>query len=186
MRHDPRTASTIELQLARLVRGLEAVRRIRPSGTVMDRAVYVLLDRLSGGPRPAAQLGSELHLDQSTVSRQLASLTRLGLARRAPDPDGGRAGVIELTDLGRQAWQDERTSRADRIGQVLHDWDEPDRRDLARLITRLNDSIDARIHAIARGEPPTASHARPLREQVDVATDRSRRRNDGSSGAATG
>jgi DNA-binding MarR family transcriptional regulator len=150
MRHDTRIAQTIELQLARLVRGLEAVRRARSSGAVMDRAVYVLLDRLSAGPRSAAQLGAELHLDQSTVSRQLGALERQGLARRAPDPGGGRAGLVELTDDGRRARDAERASRADRIDKVLHDWDERDRRDLARLITRLNDSIDSRIAAISQ------------------------------------
>jgi DNA-binding MarR family transcriptional regulator len=149
MRHGARTAQTIELQLARLARGLEAVRRARPGGTVMDRAVYVLLDRLSAGPRSAAQLGAELHLDQSTVSRQLAALVRQGLAQRAPDPSGGRADLVELTAAGRQAREDERTSRADRIGKVLEGWGENDRRDLARLITKLNDSIDERMAALA-------------------------------------
>jgi DNA-binding MarR family transcriptional regulator len=148
MRHDARTAQTIELQLARLVRGLEAVRRGRRTGAAMDRSVYVLLDRLSAGPRSAAQLGAELHLDQSTVSRQLAALVHQGLARRAADPRGGRAVLIELTEEGRRARDDERTSRADRIDKVLHDWDERDRGELARLVTRLNDSIDARIAAI--------------------------------------
>jgi DNA-binding MarR family transcriptional regulator len=119
----------------------------------MDRAVYVLLDRLSDGPRSAAHLGAELHLDQSTVSRQLAALVRQGLARRARDPGGGRAGVIELTDDGRRAHVAERASRADRIERVLHAWDERDRRDLARLVTRLNDSIDSRIDAIEHGDP---------------------------------
>lgn len=155
MRHDPRTAQTVELQLARLVRGLEAVRRIRERGTSMDRAVYVLLDRLAAGPRSASELQSDLHLEQSTISRQLAALERRRLARRVTDPGGGRAGRIALTESGRKALDAERTSRAERIDAVLHDWDEQDRRLLARLVTRLNDSIDERLaslETIRRGE----------------------------------
>jgi DNA-binding MarR family transcriptional regulator len=148
MRHDPRTAQALELQLARLVRKLEAVRRSRARETAMDRAVYVLLDRLAAGPRSAAELQSDLHLDQSTISRQLAGLERRGLAQRVAGPSGGRAGRIALTDEGRQSLDAERASRAERIGALLHDWDEQDRRDLARLVTRLNDSIDERIASL--------------------------------------
>jgi DNA-binding MarR family transcriptional regulator len=155
MRHDPRTAQTIELQLARLVRGLEAVRRSRARTAAMDRAVYVLLDRLAAGPRSASELQADLHLDQSTISRQLAGLERRQLARRVADPSGGRAGRIALTEEGVRALDAERTTRAERIGAVLHDWDEQDRRQLARLITRLNDSIDERIAALAAGGDAT-------------------------------
>jgi DNA-binding MarR family transcriptional regulator len=157
MRHDPRTAQIIELQLARLVRGLEAVRRGRARVAAMDRAVYVLLDRLAAGPRSASELQADLHLEQSTISRQIAALERRGLAGRVAHPGGGRAGRIALTEDGQQALDAERASRADRIDAVLHDWDEQDRRQLARLITRLNDSIDGRIAALAASPPHRGS-----------------------------
>jgi DNA-binding MarR family transcriptional regulator len=81
-------------------------------------------------------------------------VARQGLTRRAPDPAGGRSGVIELTERGRAALAAERASRAERVATLLHDWDEQERNTLARLIGRLNDGIDARITALA--EQPSA------------------------------
>ncbi len=52
----------------------------------MDRAVYVLLDRLDDGARSAAQLVTDLHLDESTISRQLAAASRQGLVDGSPIP----------------------------------------------------------------------------------------------------
>ncbi len=43
---------------------------------------------------------------------------------------------------------DERSSRADRVRTLLAEWSAADRRELARLITKLNDSIDQRIDAL--------------------------------------
>ena len=145
-----RTAQTLELQLARLVRGLEATRRTRSGSAAMDRAVYVLLDRLDDGPRSAAQLVTDLHLEQSTISRQLAAASRQGLVDRAADPEGGRAGLIALTERGRSALAEERTSRAERVRTLLAEWSETDRGELARLITKLNESIDQRIEVLTR------------------------------------
>jgi len=143
-----RIERTLELQLARLVRGLEATRRTRSGSAAMDRAVYVLLDRLDDGARSAAQLVTDLHLDQSTISRQLAAASRQGLVDRVADPAGGRAGLIALTVRGRNALAEERSSRADRVRTLLAEWRAADRRELARLITKLNDSIDQRIDAL--------------------------------------
>jgi len=147
------TERTIELQLARLVRGLEAVRQSPGRRAAMDRAVYLLLERLADGPRPAGQLAAELHLDQSTVSRQLAALERQGLSRRVLDPAGGRAAVIELSPEGERVLDLERAARADRVTQLLRRWNDRDRRELARLLARLNDAIDERMSAGGQRSP---------------------------------
>ena len=96
---------TIERELARLVRGLEAARQPERGGAgpAMDRAAYLLLDLLATRPRTASELASELHLDQSTVTRQVAALIARNLVHRTPDPDGGRAAVVKLTREGAPA-----------------------------------------------------------------------------------
>ena len=50
-----------------IVRGLEAVRQSPGRHAAMDRAVYLLLDRVADGARSARQLAADLHLEQSTV-----------------------------------------------------------------------------------------------------------------------
>jgi DNA-binding MarR family transcriptional regulator len=139
---------TIERELARLVRTLEAAAR-RPGGSdrgpAMDRAAYLLLDRIATRSRSVAELAAELHLDQSTVTRQVATLEARELARRAPDPDGGRAAVLDITREGRRQLAAERTSRTQRVNRTLNGWNDRDRRELARLLTKLNDSLDDRL-----------------------------------------
>ena len=107
------TDQTIERELARLVRALEAVRQPpRPDGgPAMDRATYLLLDRLAAQPQSVGGLASGLHLDPSTVTRQVAVLLDGRLARRAQDPEGGRAAVIELTAEGKRRLGAERACK---------------------------------------------------------------------------
>ena len=47
------------------------------------------------GPLRASDLVIRLGLDKSTVSRQVTSLVELGLVDRAPDPEDGRAQVLQ-------------------------------------------------------------------------------------------
>ena len=115
----------------------------------MDRAAYLLLDNLADHPRSVRALADELHLDHSTVTRQVAALLDRDVARRVADPAGGRAAVLELTHQGRRQLSAERTSRAERVGITLRSWSDTDRDDLARLLVQLNSSIDARLRSPA-------------------------------------
>jgi DNA-binding MarR family transcriptional regulator len=111
----------------------------------MDRAAYLLLDNLAERPRSVRSLADDLHLDHSTVTRQVAALLDRDLAQRVADPEGGRATVLELTRHGRRQLSTERTSRAERVGITLRSWSDRDRNDLARLLVQLNSSIDDRL-----------------------------------------
>lgn len=143
---------TIERELSRLHRSLEAVRR--PAATerfpTMDRAAYVILDVLRAGPRAVGALADELHLDQSTVVRQVAALERKGLVERSADPAGGRAALVTLTPDGEEQLAEVRAGRAERVGSLLAPWPAHDRTELARLLVELNAALDRRLR-----EPPT-------------------------------
>ncbi|ANS79579.1 Transcriptional regulator, MarR family [Serinicoccus hydrothermalis] len=82
-------------------------------------------------------------LDPSTMSRRLASLEERGLIQRHPDPDDRRAQVLGLTAQGRETLSAERARRVTLITDTLSDWPEHERDQLAALLGRLADSIDA-------------------------------------------
>lgn len=136
--------STIETQVALLMRLGEATRRstdLRPH-RALDRAAYVLLRHLQAhGPLNVTTLADQLNLDGSTVTRQVTALQKAGLAERAADPRDGRGTVIEATDLGLQ--QVDAVARARRVlyDQILHDWNDQDRRELAQTLEHFNLSV---------------------------------------------
>lgn len=110
----------------------------------LSRADFIVLVRLAGRECTRSRdLAHAEGLDPSTMSRRLASLVERGLIRRSPDPADGRAHVLALTAEGERAVQAERSRRVDLITETLADWPEQDQDDLARLLARLADSIEA-------------------------------------------
>jgi DNA-binding MarR family transcriptional regulator len=110
-------------------------RQVHPQ---LDPAAYPLVVLLATrGPLRLTELGAALELDKSTVSRQVDSIVRLGLAERSPDPSDARARLIRLTTDGR--------ARAGRLQEEqlgnwrasLATWPEADVRQLTALLHRL-------------------------------------------------
>jgi DNA-binding MarR family transcriptional regulator len=137
---DPITA--IELQLLRLVRHLETLGRKSSLYVRVDRAGYLALrtlDRL--GPVHTNALSEALHLDASTVTRQVAALAASGLVERRPNPSDGRSSMLSLTGEGRRTMRQVERERQRMLREMLCDWDEGERSDTARILTKLNDSL---------------------------------------------
>jgi DNA-binding MarR family transcriptional regulator len=137
---DPIT--TIELQLLRLVRHLETLGRKSSLYVSVDRAGYLALrtlDRL--GPVHTNALSEALHLDASTVTRQVAALAAGGLVERRPNPSDGRSSMLSLTGEGRRTMHQVERERQRMLREMLSDWDEGERSDTARILTKLNDSL---------------------------------------------
>ena len=112
-----------------------------------DFAVLIRLPRTrergaEEGVRPRDLARTE-GLDPSTMSRRLASLTARGLIHRAPDPSDGRAQVLSLTEEGHRAVTQERARRVTLVTDALTGWDQEDSEELARLLGRLTDTLEA-------------------------------------------
>ncbi|WP_127940829.1 MarR family transcriptional regulator [Nonomuraea polychroma] len=72
-----------------------------PAEQRLERSSYILLRRLEAdGPMSIGQLAQAFALDASTVNRQAAVLLRGGLAERIPDPEGGMARKLRVTEEG--------------------------------------------------------------------------------------
>ena len=80
--------------------------------------------------------------DTSTMSRRVAHLCDEGLMERHPDPDDGRAQLLSLSNVGRQRLAEERSLRVRLITESLGEWTPDDKSELARLLSRLNDSLE--------------------------------------------
>lgn len=104
---------------------------------------FSVLVSLSRQPRRGSDLACLMGLDQSTVSRRIATLCERDLVERVPDPDDGRAQLLRITDAGMTVVEAERARRVRSITDALGDWSEEDRMDLIRIISHLNTTLEA-------------------------------------------
>ncbi|WP_369267853.1 MarR family winged helix-turn-helix transcriptional regulator, partial [Streptomyces harbinensis] len=133
----------LQRELLLLSRYEMAARQRETDGT-LERSAHLLLTRLAAqGPMTIAELAQAFALDTSTINRQTAALLRDGLARRVPDPDGGLARRLQMTEEGARRLADRDRRSREGLGRVLADWEPADVRALEDLLTRLNRSIEA-------------------------------------------
>jgi DNA-binding MarR family transcriptional regulator len=143
-------------------------RRVLPEVGRLEKTAFHLLGQLvrEGPLRPSA-VAHLIRLDLSTVSRHLAALEGAGLVARDPDPADGRACLLRATEHGEVILDRLRAARRERIQAALADWSTDDRRQLVRLLGRLNVSLFG-------GEDPAGS-AGPAASQPDTRSDSSNR-----------
>ena len=148
MTADESVIQTIETEVALLLRRAEATRRSSPEAEhrALDRAAYVILRQLeASGDTNVGALASQLGLDGSTVTRQVAAMERDGLVERQRDPSDGRGTVIVATTHGLSRLRAVRRARAELYERVLGEWSTEDRRTLARMLHRLNESLNLHL-----------------------------------------
>ncbi len=129
----------VELELLKLVRHLETFGRKSSLYREVDRAGYLALRTVDTlGPSCINGLARELHLDSSTVTRQVSVLESGGLVTRQVDPNDGRSWLIGLTPRGRKAMRAIERGRHEAIDSMLGGWPSEEVHDLARLMAKLN------------------------------------------------
>jgi DNA-binding MarR family transcriptional regulator len=134
----------IEREIGDLARVLEAMQRHR--SYPLERAQYLLLRVLeTHGPTPTATLAGLLLLDDSTVTRQIASMEEAGLVARQPNPNDRRSSLIQATRQGLTVMRKMRRMRLDRIDRLVADWTVSERDKLATLLQKLNGALKRSI-----------------------------------------
>jgi DNA-binding MarR family transcriptional regulator len=131
-------ASDLRLVLGQLVRRLRVEHRFPLShGAVLGR-----LDR--DGPQSTSDLAVAERVRPQSMAQTLADLEADGLIARRPDPDDGRRVLIELSDSGRQALQQDRRHRegwlARSIDEELSDEEQEVLAQAVELLQRLSQS----------------------------------------------
>ncbi|MEV8513365.1 MarR family transcriptional regulator [Dactylosporangium sp. NPDC051484] len=133
-------------QFIRLSERLFATLKWNEAGRGLERPAFVLLSRISvDGPFRPSVLATDVSLDLSTVSRQVAALEHAGLVRRLQDPSDKRASLVEVTDLGREVFAENRDRWLAIWEELLAGWTPQQRQLFAALFTRLNESLAERL-----------------------------------------
>ena len=133
----------IEQQMTMLLRRVQSIHISTSSGEMdLDRSAYGILCQLADkGHQRLGALATAFGLDPSTITRQVQALERAGLVSRRSDDEDRRASILDLTEEGRTVLEHTRSYRRARLQQILDDWPGADRAELARLLTKFNDSI---------------------------------------------
>ena len=133
----------IEYAVAELVRRLTATRPHNREVATLDRSAYLILHEVLHTPEPVTiqALARRLHVDVSTMSRQIAAMKRKGLVTRMPASDNSRTHGVCATPDGYTAFDAMRAARQTVYREILRDWSGADQAQLARVLQRLNHSI---------------------------------------------
>lgn len=103
----------------------------------LERALLPLLVRIDRrGPIGVVELAEVVGRDYTTVSRQVARLDELGLVVRRVGARDKRVREAEVTELGREMADAIDRMREELVGELMTDWTNAERRDLARLLKR--------------------------------------------------
>jgi DNA-binding MarR family transcriptional regulator len=114
------------------------------AGVKLDRASYGVLARLGTlAPIRLSDLAQELGVDVSTVSRQVQALEQKGLVAREPDPDDGRAVLLQLTRKGKAVRAKMQAAWQETIAGLLGDWKPADISVFATLLDRFASNLEA-------------------------------------------
>jgi DNA-binding MarR family transcriptional regulator len=145
------------MELLTLVRNLETLGRRSDLYRQVDRAGYLALrtlDRL--GPVSTNVLADALHLDASTITRQVTALVASGLVERRPNPADRRSSDLAVTGHGLAVMAEVGTEREQVLSELFSGWTDHERRNLGRSLTKLNRSLLERMTVPAPGElaPP--------------------------------
>ena len=138
---DVDTLADVRESLAKLQR-LLASRRVWSAAAVaadvpLSQQLIQLLAVLEDGePRSLADLARATSLDAAAVSRQVPLLEEQGYARRRPSPSHGRVVLVEATPEGKRVASRVRRIRARQLDEALASWDDDDKAELSRLLTR--------------------------------------------------
>lgn len=134
------SVDVIEREIGQFARVLEAMQRRR--NYPLDRAQYLLLRVLeTRGPTSTSALADLLLLDDSTVTRQIATMEEANLVARQPNPNDKRSSLIHATKHGLGVARKMRNMRLTRIAHLVGNWTDNERDMLAHLLEKLNGAL---------------------------------------------
>lgn len=108
---------------------------IKASDVELDRALFPLLVQISRyGPVGVVELADRVGRDYTTVSRQVAKLEEIGLARRQKNAKDKRINEAAITQTGRAMTDKIDAAREKIYESVFLHWQKDERMELERLL----------------------------------------------------
>ncbi|MGA5166113.1 MULTISPECIES: MarR family winged helix-turn-helix transcriptional regulator [Streptomyces] len=133
------SVDTIQRELTAFARRARATAaRLHPELSLVSYTLLAHIDAQQGCR--ATDLAAHYLLDKSTVSRQVATLEKLGLVERRPDPADHRVQVLHPTEAGTRALSSTQASRRAAYQERLADWSTEDLDRFAAYLIRYNGS----------------------------------------------
>jgi DNA-binding MarR family transcriptional regulator len=106
------------------------------------------LDQAAGGRLRRVDLASRLDLSQSSVTRMLVPMEKVGWIARAEDARDGRVGYVVLTAAGRRLAKDGTRTLAQQATALFGDlWTDEEVATLARLLGRMTANVPGQLRA---------------------------------------
>ncbi|MCS3779254.1 MarR family winged helix-turn-helix transcriptional regulator [Tsukamurella ocularis] len=118
------------------------MRRNTPGPDLTPAQQSALQSLLRLGPVRMGELARFLRIRLPSATSAVDGLERLGLAQRTPDPDDGRAVVVQLSEHGEQLTSELIAARNAVLAEHLHELTDEDRRNLDLAVPALNKLID--------------------------------------------
>jgi DNA-binding MarR family transcriptional regulator len=143
MARDP--LDVMDREVVHFVRLAETVRlgAAEAVGSTLDRSAYLLLLTVADERgMTATRLAEALHLDISTITRQVAPLLTAGLLDRVAGP--GKGAMLRVTPAGVREVRRVRKARQALMAELTADWTDAERAEFAGLLQRFNGAIRAR------------------------------------------
>jgi DNA-binding MarR family transcriptional regulator len=120
----------------------QLTRRTREEGeelALTSTQRLALAELALSAPLRLGDLAERMGISDATASRAIDALVTGGLVERAPDAQDRRAILVRPTNLGTRKIRERRAQ----IEHALRGLSAADRAQLARLLARLNDTLDA-------------------------------------------
>ncbi|TWS22335.1 MarR family transcriptional regulator [Tsukamurella sputi] len=114
------------------------VRRNTPGPDLTPAQQAALQSLLLLGPVRMGELARYLRIRLPSATSAVDGLERLGLAERSPDPDDGRAVVVQLSEHGTQLTSELISARNAMLAEHLSELTDEDRRSLDAAVPALN------------------------------------------------
>lgn len=138
--------ATLGDELVRVSRLLHVAKAQAPrKHPQVDPMAYPLLFNLKREPMRVSALADAVHVDVSTVSRQVSTLVELGLVERGPDPDDRRAQALSVTEEGSALLVAIREGRDRWLQDLLSDWSDDDVRTFSDQLARFASVLEDRL-----------------------------------------
>jgi DNA-binding MarR family transcriptional regulator len=138
---DRSAASALAEFVPRMARVIAVALQSDPSVALTIRQ-YRTLERLLAGPLRTSELASSSNVSQPTATTVINSLEVRDLVVRRPDPDDGRASLLEITAMGRTTFESAHHRVLDRLAVITHDLDDKSTAALWEMVPLLLAGMD--------------------------------------------
>jgi len=108
-----------------------------------QQSIEVLRALGSNEAMPVGELARTARMDTGAVSRQLRTLTEMGLVERRASEHHGSIVLVVGTDAGRALAARYERVRSAQLSRALADWEPEERVELGRLLLRLVDDLQS-------------------------------------------